>query len=68
MTYTTQLRSLPMSSKTSNGDKLLTKEDINLLLSIFDGLNDLYETLNRLNYEIEKKCMEQIACRKGEKK
>ena len=68
MTYTTQLRSLPISSKTSNGDKLLTKEDIFLLLSIFDSLNDLYEILNRLNYEIDRKCIELIVFHKGEKK
>jgi len=61
MTYTIQPRSLPMLGETSknlDGDEPLTEEDVYLLLSILDGMKDLYEILDRLNYEIEKKCME----------
>jgi len=37
-----------------------TEDNIDLLLSIFDGLNNLYEKLNRLHYEIQRINMEQI--------
>jgi hypothetical protein len=42
-------------------DKDLTKikpkeeDNMSLLLTIFDGLNNLYEMLNRLNYVIQRK-------------
>jgi hypothetical protein len=31
------------------------EDNISLLLTIFDGLNNLYEVLNRLNYVIQRK-------------
>ena len=37
-----------------------TEDNMDLLLSIFDDLNNLYEMLNRLDYLIERKEIEQI--------
>jgi hypothetical protein len=45
------------------------KEDnIDLLLNVFDELNILYERLNRLNYAVKRKKIEQILHQKGDKK
>ncbi|MDR2597345.1 MAG: hypothetical protein LBC76_08510 [Treponema sp.] len=51
-------------------DKPQEEDNISLLFSIFDKLNNLYEKLNRLNYLIERKNIEQLLYRKykGEKK
>jgi hypothetical protein len=46
-----------VSIKEKDLSKIKPKEEDNmsLLLTIFDGLNNLYELLNRLNYEIQRK-------------
>jgi hypothetical protein len=38
---------------------------VELLLSVFDELNKLYERINRLDYLIERKNINQILCPKG---
>jgi site-specific recombinase len=35
-----------------------TEENMRLLLSVYDSLNNLYERLSRLNYVIERKNLE----------
>jgi UTP:GlnB (protein PII) uridylyltransferase len=42
-----------------------TEDNMRLLLHIFDSLNDLYERLNRLNYVLQRKNIEQILYHKG---
>jgi hypothetical protein len=37
-----------------------TEDNVNLILSILDGLNNLYEKLNRLNYLIQRRKIKQI--------
>jgi hypothetical protein len=41
-----------------------TEDNVMLLLSVFDSLNKLCEKLNRLNYIIQRKNIEQILCQK----
>jgi hypothetical protein len=68
MTKTVQVRSwayLNESGKDINIDKPQKEDDRRLLLSLFDSLNNLYETLSRLHYAMERKIMERIECRKG---
>jgi len=66
MTHTTQARSWASLSKpgkdlTTDKDKPDKPEDnIDLLLSVFDSLNNLYEKLNRLHHEIQKRSIKQI--------
>jgi len=73
MTQTTQ----PCSwAVLNNADKGLTKnkpeteDNRKLLLSLFDSMNNLFEKLNRLNYLIQRKKLEQCIYRdnKGETK
>jgi hypothetical protein len=69
MTETIQPRSqiaLNNAEKYFPIDKPQEEENISLLFSIFDKLNNLYEKLNRLNYLIERKKIEQILYRKCE--
>jgi hypothetical protein len=53
-------------------DKAINKpekeDNIDLLLNVFDELNTLYERLNKLNYVVKRKKIEQILNQKGEKK
>jgi len=51
--------------KDLNGNEPETEDNRELLLSIFDGLNNLYEKLSRLCYILERRNMEQILYRKG---
>jgi len=37
-----------------------TEDEANIILSLIDDLNELYEILNRLNYIIQKRNKEQI--------
>jgi hypothetical protein len=67
MTQTIQSNSWNLLNKTGN-DLSINKpetEDSNLLLSLFDSMNDLHEELSRLNYLIERKILEQNIYRKG---
>jgi hypothetical protein len=70
MTQTVQPRSRVFLHSTDKGlDRKPKKEDnMSLLLSIFDSLNNLYEKLNRLNYVIQRKNMELNLYWKGEAK
>jgi len=62
MTQTIQLRSWALLNNVGKNlaiNKEPVREDnISLLLSVFDGLNNLYEKLNKLNYIIERKIIE----------
>jgi len=63
MTQTTQPRSwvlLDNPGKDLNATKPGKQDNMGLLLEVFDSLNSLYEKLNRLNYAIQRKNMEQI--------
>jgi len=50
--------------KDSTINKPEAENNISLLLSIFDGLNTLYERLSRLEYVLERKNLEHILHRK----
>jgi hypothetical protein len=43
------------------------EDNRNLLLSVFDSLNNLYEKLNRLNYVLARRNIEQIIYRNNKK-
>jgi len=63
MTQTTQPRSwvlLDNAGKDLNITKPQKEDNMSLLLEVFDSLNNLCEKLNRLNYVIQRKNMEQI--------
>jgi hypothetical protein len=63
MTQTVQTRScayINEAEKTLKPNKLQKEDNMSLLLEVFDSLNDLYEKLNRLNYVIQRKNIEQI--------
>jgi hypothetical protein len=63
MTETIQPRSrvtLNNTEKYFTINKPQEEDNISLLLSIFDNLNNLYEKLNRLNYLIERRNVEQL--------
>jgi len=67
MTQTVQSRSyvlLNYSRKDLNR-KPEAEDNISLLLSVFDSLNKLYENLNRLNYIVQRKNIEQILYQKS---
>jgi hypothetical protein len=74
MTQTIQPRSWAHLSETGkdltidNKPKTETEDVMGLLLQIFDGLNNLYEKLNRLNYVIQRKNIEQFLYKIGETK
>jgi DNA-binding phage protein len=53
------------TEKTLKINKPQTEDNMSLLLQVFDSLNKLYNTLNRLNYVIQRKNMEQIAYQTG---
>jgi hypothetical protein len=66
ITQTTQHRSLASLSKAGKDlSKKLEEDNIDLLLSILDSLNKLYEKLDRLNYEIQRRSIEHIFHQKG---
>jgi hypothetical protein len=68
MTHTIQTRSqtiLNNSGKDLTVKEPETEDNMSLLLQVLDSLNGLYEKLNRLNYVIQKKNMEQAIYRKG---
>jgi hypothetical protein len=73
MTQTIQHRSavfLDNTVKNLYKDKPQTEDNISLLLSLFDSLNNLYEKLSKLDYLIQRKNMELsiYRCCKGEMK
>jgi hypothetical protein len=45
-----------------------TEDNMSLLLSVFDSLNNLYDKLTRLNYVIQRKNIEQRNCECKEEK
>ncbi|MDR2729658.1 MAG: hypothetical protein LBB81_02010 [Treponema sp.] len=51
--------SLNEAGKDLNQDKSEAEDNVSLLLSVFDSLNNLYATLSRLDYLIKRKNMEQ---------
>jgi len=58
MTKTIQSRSsatLIEAGKDLTIQKPEAEDTMSLLLSVYDGLNDLYEKLSRLNYVIQKR-------------
>jgi hypothetical protein len=59
MTQTTQPGSWATLSKTEK-DGSQTEDDKEILLSLFDSMNKLTETVNRLNYVVQRKKLEQI--------
>jgi len=68
MTQTIQLRSgvtLCEAVKDLTIQKSETEDSRSLLLSVFDCLNNLYEQLNRLNYTLQRRNIEQILYPKG---
>ena len=67
MTQTIQPRSEVTLSKTEKGVNQ-TEDNKKLLLSLFDSMNKLTETLNRLNYVIQRKRLEQILYQEKVKK
>jgi hypothetical protein len=63
MTQTIQSRSgvsLKEADMDLNKNKPETETNKNLLIHIFDSLNNLYEKLNRLDYLIQRKNIKQI--------
>jgi hypothetical protein len=60
MTQTTQPRSLAFIHNAGKdlNRKPEIEDNMRLLLSVFDSLNNLCEKLNRLNYVIQRKNME----------
>jgi len=63
MTQTTQLRSwatLSNAGRDLTKQKPETEDDKSGILSVFDGLNNLYEKLSRLEYLLRRRNMEQI--------
>jgi hypothetical protein len=61
MPQTIQPRSWALLNETGKDltiNKPETDDNRILLLQLFDSLNNLYEKLNRLNYEIQKKKLE----------
>jgi len=59
MTQTIQPRSEVTLTKTEN-EQNQTEDNRELLLSLFDSMNKLSETMNRLNYVVQRKKLEQI--------
>jgi len=63
MTQTIQPCSWAVLNKADMGltkNKPEAEDNGKLLLSVFDSMNKLYEKLNRLNYLIQRKKLEQI--------
>ena len=63
MTQTTQPCSWAVINRKSKGsanNNPGTEDNRELLLSLFDSLNNLYEKLNRLHYAIQRKELEQF--------
>ena len=63
MTQTIQPRSCDTFCKTIKAltaREQETEDNRSLLLSIYDSLNNLYEMLNKLNYTLERKNIEQL--------
>jgi hypothetical protein len=68
MTQTVQPRSWACLRETGNDltiNKPEAEDNVSLLLSVFDSLNDLNEKLNRLSYVLQRKNIEQILYQKG---
>jgi len=59
MTQTIQPRSEVTLNKTEK-DLNQTEDNKKLLLALFDSMNKLTETVNRLNYVVQRKKLEQI--------
>jgi len=57
--------SLSETDKDLNIHKPETENNKNLLLSLFDDMNELQEMLNRLDYLLERKIIEQNISRKS---
>jgi len=71
MTQTAQPRSWAVISEPGKDltiHKPEAEDNMGLLLSVCDSLNNLYEMLNRLNYAMERKIMEHNLYRKGKEK
>ena len=66
MTQTIQPRSEATLSKTEK-DSNQTEDNKKLLLSLFDSMNKLIETVNRLNYVIQRKKLEHILFQEDKK-
>jgi len=67
MTQTIQFRSCALLSKADNNltkNKLEIQDNMRLLLSLLDSLNNLSQLLNRLNNAVERKVKEQNIYRK----
>jgi hypothetical protein len=67
MTQTVQPRSLVYLNETGKDltlSKGETEDNMSLLLSLFDSLNNLYEKINRLDYLIKRKNIEYMLYRK----
>ena len=68
MTQTAQPRSwatLSNAGKDLTKQKPETEDDRSRILSIFDGLNNLYEKLSRLEYLLKRRNIEQILYQRG---
>jgi hypothetical protein len=64
MTQTTQSRSwasINEAGKDLTIDKTETEDNTGLMLSVFDSLNKLSDTLSRLDYALERKNIEKIS-------
>jgi len=67
MTETIQPRSwatLGKAEKDTEKNEPQTEDNLSLLLSVFDSLNKLSDTINRLDYVLERKNIEQILYQK----
>ena len=71
MTKTVQSRSSVLLNETGK-DSIInepeTEDNMSLLLSVFDSLNNLYQALYKLDYTITRKRTEQSIYPKGENK
>jgi hypothetical protein len=72
LTKTIQPRSQVSLSKAEKDltlNETEAEDNVSLLLSVYDSLNNLCDKLSRLNYVIQRKNIEQINCEyKGDKK
>ena len=68
MTQTIQSHSWNLLNKTGKDlsvNEPETEDSTGLLLSLFDSMNDLQESLSKLSYLIERKILEQNISHKG---
>ncbi|MDR2924222.1 MAG: hypothetical protein LBU85_12890 [Treponema sp.] len=69
MTQTVQPRSWALLSEAGKDltlDKSETEDNRELLLQVFDSMNNLYEKLSRLDYVVKRKKMEMQIYRESE--